>query len=659
MDEKRMVLNVKRQAAVVAFSLFLLVNGGGAQPRRAAVGRRVELGQWQMPTAAQQTPFELGKEEGYLKTWGHRRGAYFREFFDEFLPALFERTLALDQLELKDGRLEWLFTGENGGFTVSIGPDDVTFCQRHWDSFALEKVDEQASKKHRHPEWRPPLKTFEYTGSLRAVTVRLDHKLQLDLALNGRTVLREDFLLDVSRHQINMTGRECTVSGKMLAPKAQTGVVRVDPAGRHQTMIGFGGIMTPTAYAQLSTEGKRRWWKYLCEYNLLIQREYPIGTRLNESMDNWDRLADAMPHYYGNNFPNGEIVDFDYLRILRKLGGKVWFEFWRLPPWVGQDVDKYTKAMVNYCSVSKERVGVPPDVLGIQNEKRQSEEMWHKMTLALRRELDKAGFESVKIHMSDDSRLKSGIERAKTFRSSAKLWDTIDYSAVHMYDYQNFFTDPDGYDGLLKEWNKLTGDKPFLSTELCINSDRYQLSSYRIALPMAQLYHKNLVLADAAAICYCWTLLNVVQPSYGFTRSLFVPDRSHGFTPAPSSFQLRAFGAYSRRIREGMVRIDAETDLDDLLVSAFVGKGDAATLVVLNRSTKPRRVRVKWPGVRFTQMELADPYNENTVRDVPSPGAGGATGLTVQPGAIITLTSAPLGRVPDDVISPLSIKAGR
>ncbi|MFZ2148085.1 MAG: hypothetical protein WAV28_12770 [Sedimentisphaerales bacterium] len=31
--------------------------------------------------------------------------------------------------------------------------------------------------------------------------------------------------------------------------------------------------------------------------------------------------------------------------------------------------------------------------------------------------------------------------------------------------------------------------KPFLSTELCINNDKYQWATYRVALTMGQLYH--------------------------------------------------------------------------------------------------------------------------------------------------------------------------
>ena len=161
---------------------------------------------------------------------------------------------------------------------------------------------------------------------------------------------------------------------------------------------------------------------------------------------------------------------------------------------------------------------------------------------------------------------------------------------------------------------------------------------------MGQLYHKNLVLTNAVAICYCWTLLNVEQPSYGATRSLCVPDRAHGFRPVASSRQLRVFGAYSRRIREGMVRIKAETDSSDLLVSAFAGEGGAGTVVILNRSTKPRRLHVFWPKVKFTEIELVDPYHENDVQKAPTPHTSKATEIVVDPGAIVTLTNTALGR---------------
>ncbi len=592
------------------------------------------LPEWQLPTDVRVTTFELGEGKGEFHAWG--RGRDLRVFFDEFIPALFERTIVLDEL-VPGTKLLWIFTGPLGGFTVTIDLSEVSLHQRYYDSFAFNHINK---KNARHPEWQTTPEKPAFEGALKAVTVTMDHKLGLSVALNGRTVLHQECLFDFNRHQLRLADGEGNVKGKMLEPTPESTTVRINPAVRHQTMIGFGGIATPTAYAQLSAEGKHQWWKLVREYNLLIQREYPIGQRLNRQMDNWDVLADATPHYYGDNFPNGEISDFNYIKKIRKLGGKVWFEFWALPPWVAGDVEKYAEAMVRYCQVSKEKAGAPPDVVGIQNEVDQSTSMFHRMTLSLRRRLDESGFESVRIHMSDSGRLSGGIERAKKFLASEQAWAVIDYSATHMYDYQNFFTNPDEYDTRLMQWKELTVQKPFLSTELCINNSKYQWLTYRVALTMGQLYHKNLVLTDAAAICYCWTLLNVEQPSYGGTRSLCVPDRAHGFVPVASSYQLRIFGAYSRRIREGMIRIGAETDADDLLVSAFAGEGRVGTVVILNRSTKPRRLHIIWPGVKFTEMELTDPYHENDILKAPS-----GDEVTIAPGALVTLTNVSLGSV--------------
>jgi hypothetical protein len=208
-----------------------------------------------------------------------------------------------------------------------------------------------------------------------------------------------------------------------------------------------------------------------------------------------------------------------------------------------------------------------------------------------------------------------------------------------MYDYQKYFFDPDGFDPLLKQFKQLAGGKPFLSTELSVNNDQFQLSSYRIAFAMGQLYHKNLTLADAAGIMYCWTLLNVEQPSYGWTRTLMVPDAEHGSFPVAPSHQLRVFGAYSRRVREGMTRVEAASSDPGLLVTAFVGPGGARTLVMLNRALAPRKIAIAWPGAAFRYLETAGPREENAVR--PAPAA-----IVAEPGSILTLTNVALGRAP-------------
>jgi hypothetical protein len=417
-------------------------------------------------------------------------------------------------------------------------------------------------------------------------------------------------------------------------------------------MIGWGGIAAPHAYRQLSEHGKKLWWKWVSEYNLLIQREYPIGTMLKEDLSNWDSLEDSVPHYYGSNFPNSEISDFEYLKTIRDLGGIVWFEFWRLPAWMnGQGsgvtpvlaIDKYTGAIVAYCMELQRRTGRPPEVVGIQNELTQSAEVWYSMALGLRQALDSEGLTEVKIHMADAGRLSKGIEFARAFSASSEVWKVIDFTASHMYDYQNHFEDPDKFDPVLYQWANLTGDKPFLSTELCINDPNWQVGSYRVALAMGQLYHKNLTIANASAICYCWTLLNVVEPSYGMTRSLFVPEKASGFIPVPSSNQLRVFGAYSRRIREGMLRVETEVLENDLLATAFVSATGGTTLVLLNRSTRPLQITFEGMQDALSWREIVDPYHQNRVERVEDPGEA----VLLDPGALVTLSSIPLGSLSD------------
>jgi hypothetical protein len=88
------------------------------------------------------------------------------------------------------------------------------------------------------------------------------------------------------------------------------------------------------------------------------------------------------------------------------------------------------------------------------------------------------------------------------------------------------------------------------------------------------------VLGDAVALCYCWTLLNIVQSSYGATRSLCVPDETRNMVPRASSNQLRTFGAFSRHIRMGMKRVETDCDNPDLLSAAFSGTNGTGTLIL-------------------------------------------------------------------------------
>ncbi|MCP3932561.1 MAG: hypothetical protein GY705_26115 [Bacteroidetes bacterium] len=356
-------------------------------------------------------------------------------------------------------------------------------------------------------------------------------------------------------------------------------------------------------------------------------------------MDNWDKIEDATVHYYGDNFHNSEISDFNYIKKIQDLGGINIFEMWKFPSWIHEgeklDVQAYVKAMVSYCKMAQEKTGKAPAIVGIQNEVKQKSENWHSMALQLRKGLDKAGFQEVKIHMSNQSGIKDGIAAAKAFTEKKQVWDVIDYSATNMYDYQSYFTDPDGFDAQMSEFNSITGDKTFLSTEMSVNSPRYQIASYRIAFQMGQLYHKNLTIGNAAAIIYCWSLLNNVQPSYSASRSLFGLDKINGFIPAPFGFQDRVFGGFSRRVMKGMQRTEVKSSEKNLLAVSFTDDTtDKKTLILLNRDTAPMKLQIENLN-SFIWKEVSSQFYRNKVSDVSKP-------VIIQPGEIITLTNVPL-----------------
>ena len=627
----------------------------------------VQLPAASAPAGRRLHPFAFSASTRKVQAWGVKGKIYPHAFFQEFLPALVDRTLVFDDFELGDGgAASWIFTGPRGGFTVEFTRGQILLTQRYYDSAGLVPLLKHPPSNY-FPELLCDSSTVNYQGVVRSVRVTLDSRLGLALFVNGREIGRQVSVLDVERHQLAYTGEKPNVRGALLEPEIESTSVAVHPARRRQTIIGFGGIATPTAYVQLSAEGKRRWWELLSEYNLLLQREFPMGKRLDPEMDNWDRLADASPHYYGDNFPNGEVSDFPYLKSLREIGGQVMFEFWQMPLWARQrewkdasgaihhDVpnpEEFARAALDYCRISKQRTGSPPDYIGILNETDEPPEIWDQMTMGLRQALDRAGFEKTKIYMPDRPTVGKGIQTAKDFHRLQRAWDVIDFSAVHMYDYQDYFTDPDGFDRTLEEWHRLTEGKPFLSTELCVNRTQYQEQSYRLALLMGQLYHKNLTLTAASAICYCWLLVNVQQPTFGWTRTLFVPDPSAGFVPKASSFQLRVFGGFSRRVRAGMVRVEAESLNPDVLVTAFAGGRGAKTVIAMNRSLKAQRVRIDWPGASFPFKELTDPYHPNTVVENSGAPGDGSIEMTVEPGSIVTLSNVPLTKLPADFTVP-------
>jgi hypothetical protein len=242
-----------------------------------------------------------------------------RKYFAEWLPALFERTLAIDESDGDAPKLPWIFTGPSGGFTVKADSGKVRLAVRYYDSPGLGKVPPVPERPGRHPEGLWEESSVEFGGGLKAITVVADHRLTVRVLLNGKEALTSRAPIDVNRHQLALASEKGSVRGRLLPAGITATTVDVDDTTHFQSMIGWGGTATPPAFAELSPQGTAEWWRLLAEYNLLLHREYPTGAMLNREMTNWDRPSDASPHYYGDNFPNCETSNFEYIRQVQGL----------------------------------------------------------------------------------------------------------------------------------------------------------------------------------------------------------------------------------------------------------------------------------------------------------------------------------------------------
>jgi O-glycosyl hydrolase len=570
-----------------------------------------------------------------------------RKYFHENLPALFERTLVLDGDVPARTTLRWIFTGPHAGLTVELTSSKVRISERYYDSFGLYEG------QGNYPEKKVNEAERQFIGQARSLTVIADAHLAVRVLVNGGQILELPMVFDVTRHQLMYAAPRTAhdvIEGALFEPEPKAATVTVRAAEVHQTMLGFGGSPSIPAYAELSKEGKRQYWQILKRYNLLLFREYPMGTQLKPDLSNLEDLNDATPHYYGDNFPNSEVSSFDYSKHVVDMGGSVIYELWALPKWATEpyngpkvvdtwnrtvkqvaNPDEYARIVVGYCRKALAATGVAPMIVGVENEVDQPPAVFNAMVLALRRELDKAGFTATRIHMADASYMVSGIARTNELRKDPAAWKAIDYTAAHEYDFQEFIANPDMYDARMRAMHEAGEGKDFLATEICINDPHYQEPSYRIALAVAQLYHKNLTELDAVGLMYCWLLLDVEQPTFAGSRSLLAPDRTRGWIPVPTSFQLRVLGAYSRHITKGMKRIGADVNDSNLLTSAYTD-GKNTTLVMVNRATAARTVAVDGRTIPWVEMERTGLEEENAVSAVPAK-------IVVEPGEIVVLST--------------------
>ena len=165
----------------------------------------------------------------------------------------------------------------------------VRLLQRWYDSFGFHDVPSDTSIQFaRFPQKEFIAADISYSGKVFSVSLSYSHDLKIRLYLNGKLVATQLCIFWCDSSPITLHRKQMRVmAGTILKPQDVKDVIKVDQAKEYQDILGFGGIASVVAYNELSEQGKKDWWDFLRDYNLLIQREYPNGTQLKEDCSNF------------------------------------------------------------------------------------------------------------------------------------------------------------------------------------------------------------------------------------------------------------------------------------------------------------------------------------------------------------------------------------
>src|SRR5579875_22670 len=143
------------------------------------------------------TRFEFVSDGPLGSGWGNTNKIA-RVYFHEDLPAFFRRTIVFTDALPKDSKLLWIFTGKDAGVTITLSAHDVVAAQRFYNSYALFGVSPHGN----FPEKIIKSDTVPYTGIAQTLTVVLNSHLALEVWVNGRKLIEQSCLFDVSRSQL-------------------------------------------------------------------------------------------------------------------------------------------------------------------------------------------------------------------------------------------------------------------------------------------------------------------------------------------------------------------------------------------------------------------------------------------------------------------------
>lgn len=187
----------------------------------------------------------------------------------------------------------------------------------------------------------------------------------------------------------------------------------------------------------------------------------------------------------------------------------------------------------------------------------------------------------------------------------------------------------------------------YWQTEVCIMGNDKEVGggggrdlTMKTALYVARIIHCDLCVAGASS--WQWWL-GISGGNYKDGLVYVTPNKDGTDGAVVDSRLLWTLGNYSRFVRPGAVRVGVacpEANIDDpegLLVSAFLHEaGRLLTVVMVNVSESPRRVRLSVPNLRLGRSGVYLTSDAPDARLQPQPGAAPLVGYTVPARAVVT-----------------------
>ena len=403
--------------------------------------------------------------------------------------------------------------------------------------------------------------------------------------------------------------------------KSKTGNVKIDLTKIRQTMMGFGGALTPaSAYVYKQMDDKTK-------HELLNALYAPKGLNYNLgrvcigscdfSTSTYDYLLSDGSYDY--SIENTNLFPFlDDVYKLKKISliAAPW-----TPPKVYKDnndylhggrlkddcYQKYAKYLVSYVSMMKQR-GYHLDYLTMQNEP-EAKQTWesclyspeqeNKLLLLVHEELKNCRVNDIKLYLFDHNR-DTILNRATTSFKDKKVRAIVDGIAYHFYDRDKF-----------KELSKVKNrfkEKNLLFTEGCIellcldsNNPTSQIGKFKNGLVYAINY-----LNDCNNYSNGFIDWNVLLDNNGG------PNHVGNYCEAPIMYDLDnkklIFNAsyyviyhFAHFIKPEAKFIKIRNQKNNFLISGFINPDNSIVIICLNLDLKKRNINI---GIESQNIHL-------------------------------------------------------